>query len=627
LLPQATKRRNIEPRSIGICDDGVSPGRQTTMPERRSNDGPEQPPPSPLHRSRGADLGRAVGIGVATCLFYTALVLGLTWPLATKISSELPMTAPACRFDSSLVAWALAHQTQALTSEPSRFLDAGIYHPAPNALLYGEAAFGGLPFFGPPFLSTGNPTLAINLTFLVGVILTAAAIHAVLWSWTGSTLASFLGAWTFLMTRWTLWSWVPCAPNYALLPYFPLIILLAARPVANRFRSFGLGLLVFLQGATSVYLASAMLAPLGLIGLGRWLRGGLRRESSRLLLTTLVSALALGGLYSLHSLVRIENPDLPQQSIWAARAQTTTIPQGIFQPIRPTALPLSALSVIALGMLSRVLIRSRGTEDRRGEAWLHATLWFALGLFLSLGPRVRIDGAVFGVPPPFSFVLEPLYEVIRVPQRLGIGSLMGASLLVGLAFCELLRPAWKYGKYIAPALALIFAGAMYAEYRQGPILDVRPRAAPLPRSYPLQAVVDGSSSIVQIIRGLGGPLIELPIPTAHGNLPRSTAQAQAMYRAIHHQKPLLLGYSGYWPRGYLQTVELARRLPEASALQTLRSEKGLETILVHVGDLGPQDRAQWEELVQQGGNDQLRLLAFDPTGDALFAVRDAAEDS
>ena len=565
--------------------------------------------------------------GLVALLAYTGLVAGLTWPLAANLSRQLPGTAPACEFDSKLVTWALAHETRTILAEPSRFLHAGIYHPTPNGLLYGEAAFGGLMVFGPTFWLTGNPTLSINLVFLLGIILTATSIHGVLWTWTGSTVASFLGAWTFLMTRWTLWSWVPCAPNYGFLPYFPLIILMASRPVAGHLRRLCLGLLVFLQGLSSVYVASALLPPLGLLGLGRWLRGGLRRESSGLLITAALSSLLLAGVYALYMLVRIANPDLPQQSIWAARAQTTTIPQGIFQPIRPTALPLSALSVIALGMLSRVLIRSRRTEDRRGEAWLHATLWFALGLFLSLGPRVRIDGAVFGVPPPFSFVLEPLYEVIRVPQRLGIGSLMGASLLVGLAFCELLRPAWKYGKYIAPALALTFAGAMYAEYRQGPILDVRPRAAPLPRSYPLQAAVDGSSSMVQIIRGLGGPLIELPIPTAHGNLPRSTAQAQAMYRAIHHQKPLLLGYSGYWPRGYLQTVELARRLPEASALDTLRREKGLETILVHVGDLGPQDRAQWEELVQQGGNDQLRLLAFDPTGDALFAVRDAEEDS
>lgn len=590
------------------------------MPERRSNDGPEQPPHSPLHRSRGADLGRAVGIGVATCLFYTALVLGLTWPLATKISSELPMTAPACRFDSSLVAWALAHQTQALTSEPSRLLDAGIYHPAPNALLYGEAAFGGLPFFGPAFWSTGNPTLAINLTFLAGVVLTAAAIHAVLWSWTGSTLASFLGAWTFLMTRWTLWSWVPCAPNYALLPYFPFIVFLAARPVANRLRSLGLGMLVFLQGSSSVYVAGALLPTLGLLGFGRWLQGGLRRTSSGLLVTTLVSALALAGLYSLYLLVRMENPDLTRQSIWAFRLQTTTLPRGIFQPIRPTALPIAALLSIALGLLSLPLRRFRSANPASGTAWLHATVWFVVGLVLSLGPRLRIDGVVFELPAPLSVVLAPLFEIVRVPQRLGIGALIGASVLVGLSFSQLLGPVRKHRRFVAAALALAISAGMYVQYRGQWVPPGFPGVAALPPSYPLHRTVDGSSPLIEVLRKEGGPLIELPVPVAHRNLPRSPPQARAMLRATYHQRPLLLGYNGYWPRGYLRTVDLARRLPDIDALEELRSEKGLESILVHVGSLAAPDAQRWKDLIRLGGNDRLRLVGVDAGGNALFAV-------
>ena len=94
--------------------------------------------------------------------------------------------------------------------------------------------------------------------------------------------------------------------------------------------------------------------------------------------------------------------------------------------------------------------------------------------------------------------------------------------------------------------------------------------------------------------------------------------AQAMYRSIFHWRPLLNGYASYWPEGFPERMALARRLPDADALATLRAETGLELILVHA-DWGEPKRAAWLELAARGGREDVRLLARDGT-DLLFIV-------
>src|SRR5262245_17750868 len=129
---------------------------------------------------------------------HATLVVWLTWPLARHLGTHLPNTVLTCQSDSLLITWALAWMSHAFATAPSSFADANIYHPAPHALFYGEAGFGALPYFLPPFMLTGNPTLAINLTFLVSLALTGWTLHLVVHHWTGSHLGGVVAGWAFL---------------------------------------------------------------------------------------------------------------------------------------------------------------------------------------------------------------------------------------------------------------------------------------------------------------------------------------------------------------------------------------------------------------------------------------------
>jgi len=219
----------------------------------------------------------------------------------------------------------------------------------------------------------------------------------------------------------------------------------------------------------------------------------------------------------------------------------------------------------------------------------------------------------------------PIYQFLRIPNRLGAAGLTGLALLAGVAFAECAqrfagRDRFRLLARIGPAAlaALVVVGA-YAEYCSAePAFD---REA-LPRSYPLALTISADSPVVRALQQPGGPLLELPVGLSPplGCLPGPHAKAE--YRSIFHWRPILNGYSGYWPATFLERMILAARLPDPEALHALRRETGVEMILVHASDLDALQAAVWLGLGEHEGNG-LQLVARDGAN-LLFRVVDAA---
>jgi hypothetical protein len=560
-----------------------------------------------------------VGLG-----FHGLLVGWLTWPLAAHAATHLPFTNWVCGCDTLNAAWSLTHQSRVLLAAPLSLAEGNIYWPARHTFLYGEAGFGALPYFLPPFWLTGNPALALNLTFLVSLTLTATALQIVVWRWTGSILGGLVAGATFLMNRWLLWTWVPAAPNYAVLQYLPFIILLAATPAATVGRALRLVPLIVLQGLSSIYIAAATLGPLGILGLARLARRATRRAGARLLVAVGVAALGIALTYTGSLVVITQNPSWSKQSFWPVGTTWTSLPGGLLDASRPTGVPVATLLLIAVGAVVRRLARSDGSGHPQRIAWQHGTLWTLAGVGLSLGPMVRWLGTPIPVPQGFIAQWVPIYRVLRAVDRIGVAALMGLGLLAGIAFAEcasrLGTLAGRLGERVIPAaLAVAVLTTTYAGYAWGVGAPASVRLGPLPPAYPLQPAIAGESPILQILKAPGGPLLELPVPLGLGGVPGPVPQARAMYRSIFHGRMILNGYHSYWPEGFAERMALARRLPDPDALRQLRNQTGLEMLFVHSADLAQADRSKWLDL-SLAERDDLRLVARD--GDELlFAVR------
>lgn len=592
-------------------------------------------PPCPLRLFEG----RARGVRVLTALLVQgALLVWLTWPLAPHMATHRPtQPIPVTDLDAPLLAWALAHETRALTGDWASFGDGGIFYPAPHALSYGEPAFAALPFFSPVFLATDDPTLALNVTFLLGVLLTAVAVHVVVRWWTASMAAGVLAGWAFLHAPWVLTGWVPAAPNYGLLFPLPLLLWLVADPVRATRRRLAVAGLASYQALASPYLAVAVVIPLGTIGAFRLL-GRRGRASGCWLLATaglvvIVSAVAYHGPLALHA----ADPGLVERSVWSfANDLPRPVTRGFVWRHQPASLPLLAVWCAALGMALRSLGWGSASADG-WRAWGHALIWIGLGLLVSLPRVMLIGGHAYWGPWAWLGAVLPPANGIRQTMRLGVLALVGLVTAAGLGWAEIAAAIHRLGEWapagrrIAPALAgAAWLGVMVglhvssAGYRAGdaPFLLTR---VPDERHEP----------VMQAIARIGGPVLELPITS-----PRD--HAAAMYHAITHGQPVLNGYSGYWPAAFAARMATACRLPAVDAVRRLRAEAGLALVVVNRAHWTPRDafdrrhglppngcprallgEQRWEawERIAAGGHPLLELIARDADR-LLFRVRD-----
>jgi hypothetical protein len=594
-------------------------------------------------------------VAAAVLGLHATLVVWLTWPLAAHLGSHLPDTRSLCRTDTLAVAWTLSYLSRVLITAPSGLGAANVYHPTPNALFFTDIEFGALPYFLPPFLLTGNPALALNLTFLGCIALTAWAFHLVIVRWTGSHWGGFLAGWTFLTTHWVLWSWIPTNPHYAVLLYFPFIMLLASVPMRRLADALRLVPPVVLQALASAYLVPATFVPLGLLALVRMVRRSTWTAGLRLLGALALAAVLLFPAFAGTLRVRTDNPRISAQTPFPhiLGYAHTRLPWGPFDSGEPTGIPLACWPVIVAGAASAAARARRREIGPARAAWSQGLFWTAVGLAISLTPVVDWNGHLVTVPWDALARRLPLYEALRARGRLGLVALMGLAVLMGVAAAECLRrlPRARDGSRSAATAWLTralltgaVAAAMYASYARGmrPGVMVGIPGGPLPGTYPIARVLAPDSPLIRILRQPGGPLLELPVGS--GGIPH----AQAMYRSIFHHRPLLNGYASYWPAGFPGRMALACRLPDPDALAALRRDTGLEMVLVRLAILGEPtlarppyrcgprpavggaaagsgaaaERARWLEIVRQPRAD-LRLVARDGD-DLLFAVADGA---
>src|SRR5437667_7583341 len=150
---------------------------------------------------------RMASTAAVACL-YVAVAGALLWPLPRQLGSQSPGAFTPAEFDAWYATWALAWESHTFASGRFDLADANIYYPDRDALFYGPAALGALPYFAPVYLLSGNPALAMNLLLLGSIALTAAVIHLVVHAWTRLHAAGWVAAITFLANRWLLRSFV-----------------------------------------------------------------------------------------------------------------------------------------------------------------------------------------------------------------------------------------------------------------------------------------------------------------------------------------------------------------------------------------------------------------------------------
>ena len=112
----------------------------------------------------------------------------------------------------------------------------------------------------------------------------------------------------------------------------------------------------------------------------------------------------------------------------------------------------------------------------------------------------------------------------------------------------------------------------------------------------LTPVASRSLDVYKIIRlGEPGTVLELPVPQ-FDELPGWGAVYE--FWSINHWRPLVNGYSGYYPQSFLRTLDELRNFPDDRSIASLE-RLNVRYIVVH---RALYQRARYERLLVEMGN-------------------------
>ena len=250
----------------------------------------------------------------------------------------------------------------------------------------------------------------------------------------------------------------------------------------------------------------------------------------------------------------------------------------------------------------------------RGTAYMRSRGFFVLALiaaaWLSLGPSPQVLGRPVDLASPYRFLWTyvPGLEGLRVPARFGMIVALMLAVLGALGAATVAR--MRYGLIVLGVLTALFlyeAGA--APFVVNGMSPVKGFATPparleLPRRAPVvyRAVDQLPADAVIADLPLGEPDYDL----------------RAMYYSIERWRPLVNGYSGFFPPHYGRVkVALSEvpRHPDVS-VETLR-ELGVTHVIVHeAAYLDAEGRDTTATLRSRGATELFR-----DAGDVLLALR------
>jgi hypothetical protein len=160
------------------------------------------------------------------------------------------------------------------------------------------------------------------------------------------------------------------------------------------------------------------------------------------------------------------------------------------------------------------------------------------------------------------------YRNLRVPARYAVFVLLSVSVLAGYGAARILARATSARSQYTVFAAML--AILLVEYTSRLELQ-RVAGRPIPGVY-------------QWLREQPrAPVVELPMPPPD-RLPGEEATFQ--YWSTYHWYPLLNGYSGYYPRRYIDLLEHLRDFPAGIWIDGIRAH-GARYVLVHERLLAP----------------------------------------
>ncbi len=582
--------------------------------------------------------------GALVFLIYGAITVALTYPLILQLGSVLPHDAG----DPALNTWILWWNTQTAPFSAA-WWNPPAFYPVPGVLSFSENLLGLSLIATPLYWLGAGPQLAYNVIFLLTFLLSAfgayllvyeltkrhdaaflagllfgfapyriahmpqiqvlssfpmpfalLALHRYLGDPRPKWLALFAGAWllqalcngyyllyfSVFVGLWMLWFANPksrprqflaigLAWVIAAIPMVPLLLRYRSIHASFGFtRDFG-SIRDFGADVASLLHATSHLAVWG------WLEVFKRAEGELFPGLTIVLLIAAGIVF-----VR-DRSDVPVARwrrtrgillaltiVTAVVAMSTIIvgpwrlaPFGVqlfsvSTPVKP--LNISLILAIILGLTSPTVRRA---YTARSVIGFYSVAGFIMWV-LSLGPAPTFMGRELMYRGPYALLMYlPGFTSLRAPARFWMMVTLCLAVIGAMLFARLTE---KLGRARLVAAAVVACGVL---------ADTWMTAMPM-------AATPTPFEVMSCAPDPRGPLVEFPLGPIYSDV-------AAMYRQMAHRRPLINGYSGYFPPHYAALQRgLSLRDPD---IVTQLAATGVTTAIV---DRNEDARGKWDEYLR-----------------------------
>ena len=516
-----------------------------------------------MNPPRGPSTAAALGL-------YAVLVLAAFYPQSAR-----PHDTIAYVGDSLESAYMAAWNVRQIVLDPAHLFDANILYPSPRSLTFTDHRLLPSLAVAPVLALSGNPILAYNVAIALACILAAMA---------GRRLGGVLGldplaAWAAGALYGFHTYQINEAPRLHIVTHcfvtFALAELLVYLRTGDRRRAWTTAGFMLLQGLSSNYM---LLYGAFLLGVVTTIALVARPREVAPRLPLLAAAGAVAFLlylpvalpYILSAREHSFSRGLPEGM--GLEHYLATVPSNlIYGKIGEARLQQRAahfIGFLSIALAALALAGARRRDEDENAGLLAPRVWVPLAgalalffIFLSLGKDVDVLGHRVG-PGPYRLVHRwvPGFQLVRIPERLGLLAMLFVGLLAGRGLM-LVRAAG------GPWAAWLLAFAIPLEH-----------ISPLPHTERLPVGRDIPEVYRYLARLPVQAAVEVP-PYGEGLVRRETLDA---YFSTVHWKNLVLGYTAYPPLLSRVMRRAAEDFPAPWARQALQ-RVGATTIVVHHG--------------------------------------------
>jgi hypothetical protein len=497
---------------------------------------------------------RRVSLGVIVVLTFTLLTAVMTLPQSRHMGTLVPNSD-----DPLLSIWRISWIAHILPKSPADLLNGNIFYPEQRTLAYTDSVLL-QGFAAAPMVWSGvSPVAAYNVVLLGCIALSGAAMWLYAYQLTGSVHAAWLAgiAFAFVPFRFDHFQHLELQATM----FLPVTLWWFERVLATGERRdvYGFVASIVAQVYCGIYYAVFLVTALAVMMPFRI--GDLSKDRLRALLLPALAAAGVAIIVVLPYLgaYMLNRDVLGDRSISDVHLYSATWS--------------NYFATLDGNLLHGRWSEGFGQNERRLFPGAVAIVLAIVGLLRF--DRHRLTLAIAGLT---GLVISlgintPIYNVLRsvVFTYRGLRAPARASILVFLAISGLAAFGWArlqpLLKQRATLATVLVAGAMLLEYAtiQTPWLTL-PRE---PRAVYSWLAMEPRSVVV-----------EFPIPKAD--------RLDLIYEGFYmvgstvHWQPILNGYSGFFPRSFMELLEYAKAFPDERSIDYLKKRE-VDLIVVHGG--------------------------------------------